>query len=37
MFMQFCNQAPGKIVIRSLDFSACSGLVLGFGLFPWSP
>ena len=37
MFMQFCNHAPGKIVIRSLDFSACSGLVLGFGLFPWSP
>jgi hypothetical protein len=37
MFMQFCNQALEIIVIRSFDFSAFSGLVLGFGLFQLSP
>jgi len=36
----FCNfviKPPGKIVIGSLDFSAFSGLVLGFGLFQIIP
>jgi hypothetical protein len=37
MFLQFCNQAPGYMVIRSFDFRAFSGLILGFGLFQLSP
>jgi hypothetical protein len=36
-FLQFCNQALGKIVIGSLDFNVFFGLVLGFGLFQLSP
>jgi hypothetical protein len=35
-FLQFCNQAPEKIITGSLDFSAFSNLVLGFGLFQLS-
>jgi len=37
MFLQFCNQASGKIIIGSLDFRPFFGLVIGFGLFQLSP
>jgi hypothetical protein len=35
-FYNFVIKPPGKNVIGSLDFSAFSGLVLGFGLFQLS-
>jgi hypothetical protein len=36
-FHNFVIKPPGKVVIGSLDCSAFSGLVLGFGLFQLSP
>jgi hypothetical protein len=36
-FYYFVIKPPGTVVIGSFDFSAFSGLVLGFGLFQLSP
>jgi len=36
-FLQLCNQILAKIVIMFLNFSAFSGLVLGFRLFQLNP